>query len=325
VNPPNFIIIITGNTLEQSNRFQVQVLLATFNGENYLQQFLDSLALQQEVDVELLVSDDSSTDNTLSILESNKARFSKCTILTGPGQGPMANFLYLAHYANAEYVAFADQDDLWDMNHLNNSCLRLVNFNNVPALSFSRVNEFSALTPTRKLWPSFNEIPSIELFFAQNFARGCTIVFNKALLYELLSYQPRHAIMHDWWILLIAYSIGEVTYSDTPEVLYRVHENNFTKKVNQNRFFHILSNSKKKWEPHLQLRELALNYGYKMNNDSYTLISNFVNGCSGSFSRRFRYVLNVDNQFREKRVDDLLVRARILFQPFFELIRKVDE
>jgi len=313
-----------GNILVESNKFPVQVLLATYNGENYLQEFLNSLSLQHGVEVELLVSDDSSTDDTLNILRRNKARFSKCTILTGPGQGPMANFLHLTQFADGEYIAFADQDDLWDMNHLSNSCFRLANFNNVPALSFSRVNEFNAFTPTKKLWPSFNEIPSIQLFFAQNFARGCTIVFNKALLYELKSYRPRNAIMHDWWILLIAYSIGEVTYSDTPEVDYRVHENNFTKKVNQNRFLQILTTAKKKWDPHLQLQELASNYGDKMHKDTYKLILSFVDGCSGSFIQRFIYVLNFNIRFREKRVDDVLVRARILFQPFFQERREVE-
>lgn len=137
--------------MDNSGKVRVQVLLATCNGERYLQEFLDTLVNQQGVIIDLLASDDSSSDGTMEILERSKSRFLNCLILNGPGKGPMENFFHLIKHASGDYIAFADQDDLWDVNHLRNSCLRLKDFNSLPALSFSSVSEFSSPLAKQKI------------------------------------------------------------------------------------------------------------------------------------------------------------------------------
>ena len=95
--------------------FSVQVLLATHNGEKYLREFLESLVTQTGVIIELLVSDDNSTDGTIEILKMYEEKFASLSVFNGPEQGPARNFFSLLQKANSDYVALADQDDIWNL------------------------------------------------------------------------------------------------------------------------------------------------------------------------------------------------------------------
>ena len=101
--------------------YKVLVILATFNGEKYLSQFLDSLRSQEEVLISLLISDDNSTDNTLNIAIDYSNRFENLWIIKGQSKGPCLNFMKTlsSDFTNQfEFIALADQDDIWLKNHL---------------------------------------------------------------------------------------------------------------------------------------------------------------------------------------------------------------
>jgi glycosyltransferase involved in cell wall biosynthesis len=121
---------------------EVEVLLATFNGEKYLGEFLVSLSRQNDVIIHLRVSDDGSTDKTLDIINSHKDLFESCMIFSGPCNGPSANFFSLIEKATYEFVALADQDDVWLPHHLISSINRVSATPEVPSMSFSAVAEF---------------------------------------------------------------------------------------------------------------------------------------------------------------------------------------
>ena len=93
------------------------ILLATFNGERFLQEQLSSIEAQEHTHWVLYASDDGSTDATLDILQDFQQRLgtSRVHIRRGPGQGLCANFLGLAADATieADFFAFCDQDDVW--------------------------------------------------------------------------------------------------------------------------------------------------------------------------------------------------------------------
>ena len=78
----------------------VDVLLGTFNGADYLAEMLGSLAQQEDVIINLIASDDGSTDGTLEILESFKHEFNSMQILSGPGTGPANNFVSMLSRAD---------------------------------------------------------------------------------------------------------------------------------------------------------------------------------------------------------------------------------
>ena len=98
---------------------KVAILLATYNGERYLQDQLDSLINQSFKDWVCYVHDDGSKDNTMSILRSYSKKYPKrFKILDYPGgQGAAGNFLSLIKFAanncKENYFLFSDQDDIW--------------------------------------------------------------------------------------------------------------------------------------------------------------------------------------------------------------------
>ena len=103
----------------------VAILMATYNGEKFISQQLESILAQKEVDVHLYVSDDASNDNTVEIIKDFSSRYPENfkKIFNVKFRSPSKNFLSL--FAKVpeiyDYYAFSDQDDVWFENKLKNS------------------------------------------------------------------------------------------------------------------------------------------------------------------------------------------------------------
>ena len=220
--------ILKKSSISQETLPHVEVLLATFNSENYLEDFLKSLSTQQGVTIHLLVSDDGSTDKTLKILEEFRSQFFTLKILEGPHLGPAANFFNLLEQSNMQFVALADHDDVWQTCHLADSIQRIqkMPYDSLPLLSISKVSEFNEIAGTFSIWP--NEKLEIKFpgILYENVGRGCTMVLNKALVDLINASKKEYAIMHDWWILLLAWLYGEIVFTQESEVNYRIHPGN---------------------------------------------------------------------------------------------------
>lgn len=206
---------------------KIVVLLSTWNGEKYLRQQITSI-LAQKVDgtVEILVRDDGSADNTARIVdELNDGRI---RMLCGPNLGAKRSFMALLQEAmqiDAEYVAFADQDDIWLPGKLQRAITQLQDGSG-PALYCSALQlvdeELHPLDTYR-----FPEMPRFESSFLANCATGCTCVINREMLNRLAS-QPNmdEILMHDWWLYLVAAAFGRVVYDSESYILYRQHAAN---------------------------------------------------------------------------------------------------
>jgi glycosyltransferase involved in cell wall biosynthesis len=149
---------------------EVEVLLATYNGELYISEFLDSLSLQNDVRIHLRVSDDGSSDRTLEIVDSYRHLFESCKVFNGPCNGPSANFFSLIEKATFEFVALADQDDIWLPHHLINAVKRLSESPEFPSLTFSAVEEFNDENETVALWPKRFPGQDIRTIICENLA-----------------------------------------------------------------------------------------------------------------------------------------------------------
>ena len=159
---------VLGDYLDiEEGKPNVEVLLATYNGAAYLGEFLESLAEQVGVSIDLFVSDDGSTDSTLLILERYRGRFNSLIVTAGPENGPSENFFSLIAKAKSKYVALADQDDIWEPSHLINSVECLAFYEDVPALSFTRVSEFEDKPFNQsRLWPTKVNVDMPMFLFA---------------------------------------------------------------------------------------------------------------------------------------------------------------
>ena len=207
---------------------EIDVLLATYNGEKFLLEFLESLVKQSEVRINLIVGDDGSTDKTLSIIESFIGRFSSLVIYRNTRLGPLSNFRFLLSKSQALFIAFADQDDVWNSNHLRDSVIRVQQFNsNNPTLSVCSTLSFGVKIKDSAIFPKCF-LPDFRknLYFFENAFRGCTMVINDKLREVLLKSNWHDAVMHDWWIFLTALYSGKVNYVLEPEVNYRIHSAN---------------------------------------------------------------------------------------------------
>jgi glycosyltransferase involved in cell wall biosynthesis len=221
----------------------VDVLLATYNGESFLREQIDSILSQSYDPLRVMARDDGSKDGTRAILEEYAQRFPERFRLlpASPATGSaQQNFLRLIQAAVAtpgvEYLAFADQDDVWlpekialemdAMHRLETSVPA-----GQPLLVFSDLavvdQELRMLDPS--MWARSRMLPDnagrLQRILVQNVVTGCTAVINRPLA-VLASQMPHQAYMHDWWIALLASVFGSTAFVTQPTVLYRQHGGN---------------------------------------------------------------------------------------------------
>ena len=201
----------------------IDVILGIYKPASYLTEQLQSLANQIEVKINLIIGVDSDEKDLDPYRQLIATHFPSAKIYHGPRMGPSKNYFFLLEHTNSKFVAFCDQDDVWAPNHLIDSILRIKDHSHLPALSFTNVIEFGN-KPIR-VWPK-KISHNISSMIFENPARGCTMVMNDQARDILNSAIKTGVIMHDWFTLVMIRAIGFVAYSEDPEVLYRLHENN---------------------------------------------------------------------------------------------------
>jgi glycosyltransferase involved in cell wall biosynthesis len=293
---------------------EVDVLLATYNGGKYLSEFLDSLAKQEGVTINLYVSDDNSDDDTLQIVNSYHESFKLLRVLRGPEIGPAGNFFSLLEQGYSEFTAFADQDDIWEKDHLIKSVERIEKYGEIPALTFCDVYEFYFDKSKNRVWPNLDAEPTITQISVQNFARGCTLVFNRSSKDLLLEKPVNDVIMHDWWLYLLIASCGEVVYSKTTEIQYRVHDGNFIGVHRKSR--KLGERIKEPWPTIDQLERLLQNYQSHMKDHERTQLLEFYGLFLKSTRMRCAYVLKFKGRLRSNLLDEFKIRVAIALLPF---------
>lgn len=210
---------------------KVVILMATYNGEKYLAQQLESIANQTHKEWELQVSDDGSTDRTRQIFQdfSKQQINNSCLIQKGPCKGFSSNFLSLIQQQNAQgdYYAFSDQDDVWKSDKLERAIRFLKTISaDKPALYCSRTRLVNEDNKAVGFSPLFRKKISFCNALVQNIGGGNTMVFNKAALklFRQASYGIDNIISHDWWIYMLMTGSGNTVFFDSyPTVRYRQH------------------------------------------------------------------------------------------------------
>ncbi len=212
---------------------RVAVLLATYNGEAWLEHQLSSILAQVDIDLDIFISDDLSIDKTADIIITYK---SHPNIIWLPSNGRFgcasANFFRLLRDANLtdiDYVALSDQDDVWQSDKL--CCaIKMIEANNVDAYS-SNVLAFW-LDDSQKLINKAQPQQQYDYMF-ESAGPGCTFVITKDLALELQEFLIKNEekcqsiALHDWFIYAYARSNGYKWFIDPmPYMLYRQHDEN---------------------------------------------------------------------------------------------------
>ncbi|GJL72231.1 MAG: glycosyl transferase [Nitrosomonas sp.] len=208
---------------------KVTVLLSTHNGSIFLREQLDSLYQQTYPNVRILVRDDGSIDSTRNLLEEEHVK-GRIALLQGHSNlGAASSFFELLKNAaanKAEYVAFCDQDDVWDPEKVARAALRLAAVpSDHPAMYCSRVEVVD-----ERLAHIGYTMPPRKIGFGNALVEcvttGCTIVLNRAAVRLLGKNLPISGVMHDWWCYLVVSCFGEIIYDSTATLKYRQHGNN---------------------------------------------------------------------------------------------------
>jgi glycosyltransferase involved in cell wall biosynthesis len=218
---------------EDANMPSVAILMATYNGERFLEEQLESFVNQTEKDWVLWVSDDGSSDNTKSILQKFADRFEvgKVNIVDGPKLGFANNFLSLVNNPaiKAKSYAFSDQDDVWYETKLE----KALNFlgaqsNDVPSLYCSRTEYVDENMAHIGFSDDYQRPPSFLNALVQNIASGNTMVFNETARSLMLRTDSSLDIpLHDWWIYIVVTACGgDIFFDSRPSVYYRQHNGN---------------------------------------------------------------------------------------------------
>jgi len=217
----------------------VDILLATYNGSDYLVEQLDSIIAQTFADWRLLVRDDVSTDTTPEILRAYQAKLhDRITIVPGADQnlGASGNFADLMSRADADYLMFCDQDDVWlpdkiertltEMRRLEKYCGEMTPL--MVHTDLAVVDEKLRIVAD-SLWRFQYSDPvagkALNRLLVQNTVTGCTVMINRSLRDVALPIPPE-AVMHDWWLALAATTFGAIGHVAVPTVLYRQHAAN---------------------------------------------------------------------------------------------------
>ena len=300
---------------------KIQVLLSSYNGENYLEEQLDSI-LKQElpagVELSILVRDDGSSDGTIGILSRYAQEHpEEVSYFLGKNVGAIESFFHLVKSADtkADFFAFSDQDDIWHPKKVWRAltvlhreekkekkgfpmlyCCR-------PHLVDAQGKALPAGIRHQKKRPDFGNA------LVENIVYGCSMVVNKSLLFLVQAHIPEYTIMHDWWFYLTATAFGRVLYDDRQWFDYRQHGNNEMGTRNnyldefKERFFRFFKNRNRISQ---QLSEFLRLYGEELPKENRELVQKLLDGKK---YLTVRGSLFLDKRiFRQRREDDLIFR-----------------
>lgn len=206
---------------------KVSVAMATYNGEKFIKEQVDSILSQLGPNDEIIVSDDRSTDNTIQILKGYND--SRIKIYTNKGKGIISNFENAIYYCENDIIFLCDQDDVWLPNKVQVIKDYFKEHKDVNLiLSDCYVTDGNLKVTNESFFQIRNSKKGILRNIIKNSYLGCAMVFRKKLKQVILP-MPENTPMHDMWIGVLAEMTGNVLLVNDKLFYYRRHDFNATK------------------------------------------------------------------------------------------------
>jgi glycosyltransferase involved in cell wall biosynthesis len=213
----------------------ISICMATYNGNRYIKEQLESILPQMEETDELIICDDQSSDNTLDIINSISDNRIKVKI-NNNRLGHVRNFEKAISLAKNEIIVLTDQDDIWSANKLNvvrklfesNRKLTLYHHGITTIDSGGKIldKHFNDINLT---YNNKNVVTKIVRSLVKHHYFGCCMCFRKSLIPKLLPF-PKASYAHDHWITATALVNGDVFCDNTSLISYRQHDMNVSPK-----------------------------------------------------------------------------------------------
>lgn len=209
---------------------KIDILMATYNGEKYLAEQLDSIINQTYHNWNLLIRDDNSTDRTLEIIQDYQKKDNRIKLLKDNkgNLGIVKNFEELLKNSESEFIMFSDQDDIWIENKLDMYLKMIEKIKNKgfmihsDAILFDK-NKSNILKDTFISKKAINK--GLENVFFNYFVQGATILISKEIKNFILPF-PKEVYLHDRYIHLISELFFERIFVNKALIYYRQHGDN---------------------------------------------------------------------------------------------------
>jgi len=246
----------------------VTILLATFNGDHYLKDQIESIIRQTHSHWELWIRDDCSTDNTIKLINSFMLKDNRIKMLSNHNKrlGACMNFAELMEHVDcANYISFSDQDDVWHPYKIEMTLKKILeeekrHGNTTPILvhtDFEFVNsELIHLKAKKNIAYRFSNQPELiaNKLLSQNYIYGCTMLINKSLLRASLPIS-QCAENHDYWIALVASCIGKVFFIPNKAMSFKQHGSNVSMGLKASSFRNRFNRVFLKWPETVKLKD----------------------------------------------------------------------
>ena len=214
------------NSIRKYSSPLVSIVLATYNGEKFLEQQLDSLIKQDYPNIEIIAIDDCSSDKTFQILQQYAIQYAFFkAYINEKNLGLNKNFERGLLLAQGEYIAIADQDDIWKKKKVSTLINRIGN--NTMVYHDSELIDSNGASFNKKL----SDVKKLSDFSNPlNYALvahvpGHAMLFKKSLVAQCIPF-PKKAILYDHWLAYVATFDQGIRFINQALVLYRQHENN---------------------------------------------------------------------------------------------------
>lgn len=294
----------------------VSIALCTYNGGMYLIEQLQSLFNQTYLNIEIIVVDDGSTDNTREILEQCSKRENIKAYFNEENLGFVKNFEKAISKCSGDYIALCDQDDIWKPEKvellMKNIQDHILIYANSEIIDKEGNSLNTQLTSIRNFVSGNNPIP----FIFHNCIPGHTMLFKKDLIKFIVPF-PAEVIFHDWYIAFAAASVGKITYLDQCLVMYRQHEatNTDILKARTKRIVEDKKSTKLERITRDIIDKITIYYNFKyLNQKDKEIIKNLIEGYEGRIGSFFsvKLFLLLLNQ-----------RDNIYFIPKYSFFKKI--
>lgn len=212
---------------------RIAVILSAYNGEKYIREQIDSILAQADVELELYIRDDGSSDATVSIIREYTDKFENVHVRKGNNIGFRQSFIQelLAH-RGFDYYAFSDQDDFWEKEKLSAACnmIETMSSPRVPTVYYSNLNIADENLNIYKHTELEKRKHSLASAIMRRSIAGCTMVFNQGMWKKIAENQITDQMLrrgHDSFIISLCYSIGGCVLCDEHAYIrYRQHRDN---------------------------------------------------------------------------------------------------
>lgn len=300
---------------------KIDILMATYNGETFIKQQISSIQNQTFKDWVLYIHDDGSTDTTLALIR-DMASHDERIVLIEDGisfHAPAPNFMHLLKYAQADYVIFSDQDDIWLENKLEVMYREILHYGMQNPIAVygngylynSCTNEISG----RSILVAPEGLGTV--LFMNGGIQGCAIMMNRTL-YRICQEFSGFLAMHDHVVTLAAFTFGRMIYLDQKLMLYRRHNQTVTDVSSRNFGDKIVSFAQNR-KPvidckHFRAIQAFYNfYAHRMGENEKKLFVHFLNmknmNCFQLLYTIFKYPYKLYNS-------KLILLIKLLVRPF---------